>query len=137
MSMRQFVTFRVDGRLLGLDIKSVREINRALDITLLHQDQAHIRGLVNLRGQVVVIFDLAVCLGWAPRPITDHSHNVLIKNEDVALLVDEIGDVVEAAEEDLAPPPANLGEIASEYVQSVVKLQDDLLVVLAVDRILG
>lgn len=137
LGRRQFVSFRVGRHLLGLDISQVREINRALEITPVQQAPEHVRGLVNLRGQVVVIFDLGILLGLGPRQITEQTHNVLVKGDDVALMVDRIADVVEAEDADVAAPPANMDTIAVNYVRSVVKLRGDLLVVLDVEKILG
>jgi len=135
--VQQFVTFRVDGRLLGLAIDQVREINRVLDIVPVRRSADYVRGVMNLRGQVVVVLDLGARLGLGPMTIGPGSHNVLLKQEEVALLVDEIGDVVEVEPPALSPPPANLGGIAGEFIQEVAKLPDGLLAVLDVAKVLG
>jgi purine-binding chemotaxis protein CheW len=137
MGTRQFVTFRLNDQLLGMDIALIREINRVLDITPVHNVREHITGLVNLRGQIVVIFDLGIRLGMGSQEVTDDSHSVVLKQEDVAFLVDSIGDVVTAEENDIEPPPANLSGIASDYLESVVKLDQEIMAVLAVDKILA
>ena len=76
---KQFVTFRIDGDLLGLDVLRVREINRILDITPVASAPDYVRGLVNLRGQTVTVFDLGIRLGLTPRFITEESHNVVLE----------------------------------------------------------
>ena len=137
MTGGQFVTFRVADRLLGLDIRRVREINRMLDITPVQHARPHVRGLVNLRGQIVTVFDLGVRLGLGPQAITGDTHNVVLKADEVGLLVDAVGEAVEASESEMESPPANLGPIAGGYIESVVKRRDELLVILSVEKILA
>lgn len=137
MSINQFVTFKIGDNLLGINILDVREINRILDITPVQHTPDYVRGLVNLRGQTVTVFDLGVRLGLPPREITSESHNVILKSEPVGFLVDSIGDVVNADETEIKPPPANIGKIESEFVEAVVKQDKELLVVLSATKILG
>ena len=137
MSTRQFVTFRLDDRLLGMDILKVREINRMVDVTPVPHAADYIRGLVNLRGQTVTVFDLGIRLGLGPREIRGTTHNIILKGGSIGLLVDGIGDVTEAREAQMERPPANLQGIGVEFIDSVVKLKDELLVILSSDSILA
>ena len=136
MNSRQFVTFRVDDYLLGIDILKVREINRVLEITPVQHAREHIRGLINLRGQTITVFDLGVRLGLTHRKITEESHNIILKSDLVGLLVDSIGDVVEARKHIIENPPANVGEIEGKFIEGIVTLRDELLVVLSAEKIL-
>lgn len=135
--MRQFVTFKVEGHLLGVEIGQVREVNRVLSGTPVQHARPHVMGLVNLRGQIVTLFDLGLRLGLGPRRLGPGTHNVVLKREDVGLVVDEIGEVMEVDGADLEGPPANLGGLAREFVSQVAKLKDGLLVVLDVQKILA
>lgn len=137
MEARQFVSFKLAGRLMGLDIRQVREINRALDITPVQHAQPHVRGLLNLRGQIVTVFDLGQRLGLGPQEITVETHNVVLKDDEVALLVDAVGEAVEVPQDQIEGPPANPGGLADGFIQEVVKLHDDLLVILSVEKILA
>jgi purine-binding chemotaxis protein CheW len=147
--MTQFATFRVAERLLGMDLLTVREILRPLDITPVPRAAPHIRGLLNLRGQVVTIIDLSVCLGLEPVTMTDRSHIVILKTQQelgaahrnglegykgptdlVGLLVDAIEDVAEADESALEPPPANLNEAEERLLSGVHRTDHGLLVLL-------
>jgi len=136
VGMRQFVTFRLDDRLVGIDILKVREINRALDITPVQHAPAYVRGLVNLRGRAVTVFDLGIRLGLSRREITGNSHNIILKQDDIGLMVDGIGDVEEVDEEVTEGPPANLSGIGADFIECVVKMQGELLVVLSPEKIL-
>ena len=136
MEFRQFVTFRIDDHLLGIDVLKVREINRISDITPIPHTPEFVRGLVNLRGQTVAVFDLGVRLGLPPRSITRESHNVVLKNDLLGLLVDSIGDVLQCEAGEVETPPANVGNIEGRFIEGVVKLRDELLVILSALKII-
>lgn len=136
MGKKQIVTFRVDDCLVGLDILEVREINRFLDITPVQHAPEYVLGLMNLRGQMVTVFDLGVRLGLTPREISSESHNVILKNEPVGLLVDAIGEVVQAEGHEIEAPPANLHDIEGEFIAGVLELVDGVLVILSAEKLL-
>jgi len=132
----QFVTFRIDDYLLGIDVLTVREINRVLDITPVQHAPEYVRGLANLRGQTITVIDLGTRLGLGPRKIGEESHNIVLKLDAVGLLVDSVGDVVEIRVHDIEPPPANVGGIQKQFVGAVAQLQEELLAILSAEKIL-
>ncbi len=136
MGKSQFITFRLDDTLAGIDILHVREINRVLEITPVQHAREYVRGLVNLRGSTVTVFDLGLRLGLAKRRITSESQNIILKKDAVGLLVDKIGDVVETENDEIQMPPANIGGLESRFITGVVRLADELLIVLSSDKIL-
>ena len=136
MNTKQFVTFTIDDDLLGIDVLMVREINRVLDITPVPKAPGYVRGLVNLRGQTVTVFDLGIRLGLPLRKISEESHNVVLKNDPVGLLVDSIGNIVRCNELEVEPPPANVSNIEGRFIEGVVKLNHELLVILNTEKIL-
>lgn len=133
---KQFVSFRIDTNLMGIDILHVREINRALDITPVQHAPEYVKGLVNLRGQTVTVFDLGVRLGLAARRITEQTHNIIFKKDSVGILVDDISDVVSVDMMEIESPPANLAGIDTAYVEGVIKLSQELLVIISSEKIL-
>ncbi len=136
MATKQFVTFRINGDLLGMDVLRVREINRILDITPVPRAPVYVRGLVNLRGQTLTVFDLGIRLGLAPRAVTEESHNVVLKQQLVGLLVDSIGNIVQCDELDIERCPANACGIEAKFIDGVVKLEDELLIILRSEKLL-
>lgn len=156
MSTRRFSTFLLGEQLFGIDILYVREINKNLDITHVQHAPAYIRGLVNLRGQIVTVMDLNQLLGQAQQHISETSYNVILKTDHelasireredrddintvgdiVSFLVDDIGDVVTVDHEEISPPPANIGTVDSKYLSGVVKLDNTLMAVIRVDKVL-
>ncbi|MBU0992236.1 MAG: chemotaxis protein CheW [Proteobacteria bacterium] len=136
MAISQFITFNIMDHLVGIDIKDVREINRILEITPVQHAPDYVRGLINLRGNTVTVFDLAVRIGFGKRDITEESHNIILKKDAVGLIVDNIGDVIEADENEIEIPPANLKGMKSRFVEGVKKLNENLLVILSASKII-
>lgn len=147
--MSLYATFHCKDRLFGLEILTIREIIRGLDITAVPRSAAHIRGLINLRGQVVTILDLAARLGMEPTELSDQSHIVVLKtgsdgavtgipSDPVGFLVDAIGDVVDADLSAMEAPPANLADQDDRFLSGVVQTDAGLLVLLNLrDLLLG
>jgi len=135
---KQFSTFVVDRLLFGVEVAKVQEVIRYQEMTRVPLAPPVVKGLINLRGQIVTAIDLRRRLGLRDRGATDLPMNVVIRHEDgaVSLLVDEIGDVLEVEEEAFEPPPATLAAEARELTFGVYKLPDRLLIALCTDKLL-
>jgi purine-binding chemotaxis protein CheW len=135
-STRSVCTFLVSGLCLGIEVSTMREVLRAQTLTRVPRAPREVRGLMNLRGQIVTAVDLAerLRLPRANRPAA--AMNVIVQTKDgpVSLLVDEIGDVVEVGAAEAEPPPANLRPEVRELILQVYKLRDGLLLLLDVDK---
>lgn len=134
--MRQFVSFRIDDLLMGIDILKVREVNMLLNITPVQHAPDFVRGLINLRGQTVIVFDLGVIMGMPMRTLTDESHNLILKEDDVGLLVDNIGEIIDVFDNEIEILPANMDISTGKYVESVVKLENELMMIISTEKIL-
>ena len=134
----EFATFHVGRLLLGIDIRQTEEINRQLDLTPVPHAPACVRGVVNLRGEVVTVLDLRNILGLEPLALSAASRNVVVRNESeqVGLLVDRVADVVTVHPEEMEPPPANVSGVSGRFFKGVYKLESALLVVLDVETVL-
>jgi purine-binding chemotaxis protein CheW len=95
-----------------------------------------VRGLINLRGQIVTAVDLRRRLELPDRAAGDLPVNVVVRTEDgaVSLLVDEIGDVLEVPAEAFERPPETLRGTARELIRGTYKLDGRLLLILDIDR---
>jgi purine-binding chemotaxis protein CheW len=151
MATRSFATFLLNGQMFGIDILLIREINRQLDMTAVPHAPNYIKGLLNLRGQVVTLLDLNRRLGLCATEVNETSHNIILKTnqelqtmgsslqtapDKVGLLIDDIQDVVIVSESDLEPPPANIGKIDGQFLSSVIKQPDHLISVLSIEKLL-
>ena len=95
-----------------------------------------VRGLINLRGQIVTAIDLRRRLELHDRPADQLPVNVVVHTDDgaVSLLVDEIGDVLEVPEKAFERPPETLQGTARELIRGAYKLEDRLLLILDTER---
>jgi purine-binding chemotaxis protein CheW len=141
---RRLCTFYIDGERYGIDILTVREIQRGSSVTPAHGADPCVRGLVNLRGQVVTVIDPAIRMGRAPRELGRVSRLVILKtnaelppldvgelrtgDDRVGLCVDRIGDVFSADEGVLDPvPPAADGTGQDGLLSGVIQRPGEVI----------
>jgi purine-binding chemotaxis protein CheW len=133
----QFCTFHVGDLFLGIEVERVQEVIRDSDITPVPTAPPSVRGLINLRGQIVTAIDLGTLFGIADRE--GESSTVLVLDAGSALLsfvVDRAGDVVEVNDESFEKPPDTLKGAARRLIRGTYKLQKKLLLVLNVEHAL-
>lgn len=132
----QYCTFYVDGHYFGLDVLKVQEVIRFQQMTRVPLAPPVVRGLINLRGQIVTAIDLRRRLELKDRPAEDLPVNVVVQTDDgaISLLVDEIGDVVEVQEKLFERPPDTLKGTARELIRGAYKLELGLLLILDMER---
>lgn len=132
----QFCTFYLNDLYFGVEVMNVQEVLRYQQMTPVPLAPPTVRGLINLRGQIVTALDLRRRLELPPRGTEELPMNVVVRSDDgaVSLLVDEIGDVIEVSEDIFESPPESLQGVARELVTGVYKLQEELLLVLDTQR---
>jgi purine-binding chemotaxis protein CheW len=133
---RQYCTFYVAGHYLGLDVLKVQEVIRYQEMTRVPLAPPVVRGLINLRGQIVTAIDLRRRLELEDRAADQLPVNVVVHTDDgaVSLLVDEIGDVLKVSEKLFEHPPETLKGTARELIRGAYKLTDRLLLILDTER---
>ncbi len=136
---KQFCTFFVGGHYFGVPVLDVQEAIRYQEMTSVPLSSSVVSGLINLRGQIVVAFDLRRRLELPPRSDGAKPMNVVVRHLDgvVSLLVDEIDDVVETDEVTFEPAPATLKGVAREVILGAYKLKNRLLLVLDIEKVLS
>src|ERR1700722_5426187 len=133
---QQFCTFYVDRQFFGVPVQQVQEVIRYQEMTRVPLVPRVIRGLINLRGQIVVAIDLRRRLNAPERPEEQLPMNVVVRTADgaLSLLVDEIGDVLDVQEETFERPPETLQGIARELVLGVHKPPSGLPLILDTEK---
>jgi purine-binding chemotaxis protein CheW len=128
----QFCTFYLDKLLFGVELQGVQEVIRNLEMTQVPLAPGVVRGLINLRGQIVTAVDLRQRLALKPAPANCLPMNVVVRSEDgaVSLLVDEIGDVAEVEATAFERAPETLTGPVRAMILGVYKLDGRLLHVL-------
>jgi purine-binding chemotaxis protein CheW len=136
---RQFCTFLVDGLYFGIEVLLVQEVIRFQEMTRVPLAHPAIKGLINLRGQIVTAIDLRRRLDLPDRLPGSLPMNVVVRTADgaVSLLVDEIGDVVNVEPGAFERSPETLSGIARELISGVCKLKERLLLVMDTEKAVG
>lgn len=131
LSNLQFVTFSCDGKNCGVEIMAVREIRSWAPVTGVPDQPNSVRGVLDIRGEIVQIYDLSSMLGGARTQESD-SHVVLIvsiEENRIGLLVDSVSDIISVAAKDMRPPPPN-GSGATGVMTGMAKYEDRLFSIL-------
>jgi purine-binding chemotaxis protein CheW len=134
----QLGTFYVGDLFVGIEIEKVQEINRRTDMVPAPGAPPQVRGVVNLRGEVVTVLDLRWVLGLPTVEVSPQSRNVVTHadGELIGLLVDRVADIVSISNTDISPAPPNL-DIDSEFVRGVYRTKKEILLVLKLERVLA
>lgn len=135
----QFATFTVNGLCFGVELCAVQELIRFQDMTPVPLSPSAVRGLINLRGQIVIAVDARRALGLPERPLDQQPMNVVLRSEDgcTSLLVDGIGDVISVMDSRQVHPPENIPLTLRQKVLKVIQLPDNLLLIPDLVQVLG
>jgi purine-binding chemotaxis protein CheW len=135
-TVRQLCTFYLDEFCFGVDVQKVQEVIRYQEMTRIPLAPPIVRGLINLRGQIVTAIDMRRRLGLAGLPDGKLPMNVVIRTDGgpVSLLVDEIGDVLEVDVDSYERPPETLRGQFRDLIEGAYKLSDRLLLILNSER---
>ncbi|MDX2226804.1 MAG: chemotaxis protein CheW [Verrucomicrobiae bacterium] len=138
-SQQPYCTFYLGPYLFGVGVGEVQEIIRHQPITRVPLSHPVFSGLINLRGAIVTTIDLRRRFELEDRPAGALPMNVIVRYGEmpVSLLVDRIGDVVEAGAETFEPPPDTLTGEARALIRGTYKLRESLLLVLDINKTCG
>jgi purine-binding chemotaxis protein CheW len=133
----QYCTFKVDHLLIGIEVWRVQEVIRAQPMTFVPLAPKEVRGLINLRGQIVTAIDMRLWLGLAERSDGRPLMNAVMRlnDEAISLLVDEAGEVVEPPLSTYEPVPSTASDQIRTLFSGTYKLDGALLLVLDTDAI--
>jgi purine-binding chemotaxis protein CheW len=139
-SLPQMVSLRCGSVTFALPIATVREIVMVPEITPVPETGRFVRGIINLRGRILPVLDLAPRLGLGTGP-TPPDGRILVVEHDrehpIGLLVDDASEVLRVPDEAISPPPELTSGGSSGAVRGVARLPDRLLLVLDLDKVLA
>ncbi len=139
----QYLTFFVNNENLAINIDEVKEIIEITNITHVPMTPDYIKGVINLRGNVVPVIDLSARLSNKTCDISKRSCIVLVEistaagKQNVGMLVDQVSEIVEISIENIQSVPEFGGEIRTEFIQAMGRIGDDFIILLEVNNILS
>ena len=133
----QYSTFYVADYLYGIPVTRVQEIVKPMEMATVPLSENHVRGLINLRGQVTTAIGLRELFG-IETPTPEAQMNVVCKAEGqlISLQVDRIGDVMDVEESWFEDNPQTIPERTKRYLSGVYKVKGKLLSILDIDKIM-
>ncbi len=136
----QLVVFAIGSEEFGVEIMNVQEIIRMTNITKIPQAPPYIRGIINLRGRIIVVVNLNVVMGMEIKEQDENTRIIVasIGETVMGFVVDSVSEVIRLPRKNVEPAPAMIaGRIGTEYVLGVGKLDNRLLILLNLDKILS
>jgi purine-binding chemotaxis protein CheW len=138
---QQICTFYLNGSYFGIEIEDVQEIIRQPSLTRIPLAPPEICGLINLRGQIIPVVDLACRLALRATSCAidvETAYNIIVHTieDTVSFIVDDIGDVLHCSSTAFEPPPSNLHPQMRAFLKGTYKLDQDFLLVLNTAKIL-
>lgn len=135
----QLVTFTIAHEEFGMDILKVQEIIRTLEITRVPRAPVFVEGVINLRGKVIPIIDLRRRFGMESKPHDKDTRIIVIEINGmiVGFVVDSVSEVLRIPASTVEPPPSIVSGIDSEYISGVGKLDNRLLIMIDLDKLLS
>jgi len=135
----QLVSFNIGDEEFGVDILHVQEINRMLEVTRVPRVREYVDGVINLRGKVIPIVDLRCRFGMERREHDKHTRIVVVElsGRVIGFVVDAVREVLRIPRRVTEPPPPLVGSVHEEFITAVGKLEDRLLILLDLEKVLG
>lgn len=135
---RELISFRIGAQEFCVDIMAVREIRGWTVATALPKSPSFVRGVINLRGAVLPIVDLAARLGFDATQATDR-HVIIVAQiggQTVGLLVDAVSDILSITDDVIQPTPDVASEVAKTFVRGLLAVDGRMISLVGLDHIL-
>jgi purine-binding chemotaxis protein CheW len=134
----QLVSFKIANEEFGIDILNVQEINKMTQVTKVPNSPEFVEGVINLRGRVIPVVNLRVKMDLPNREYDKDTRIIVVDltGKTVGFLVDSVSEVLRIPRNIMEPPPSIVAGINSNYITAVGKLEDRLLILLDLDKIL-
>lgn len=137
----KFVTFKLDEEVYALDINQVREVLDIIAITKVPQTPKFVRGVINLRGNVVPVVDLKLKFGMAETEKTVDTRivitEIIVDGEAtvVGALADSVREVLELEPSEIGPAPRIGTRLKTEFIRGMGRKNDEFIIILDIDRV--
>lgn len=135
----QLVSFNLANEVFGIEITKVREIILIGTITRVPQTPDYVKGLINLRSTVIPVIDLRIRFGLPVGELTEESRIMVVNlgAKTVGIVVDSVSEVLRVSKSQIAPAPPMVTGKGREYLNGLVKLENQLLMLLDIEKILN
>jgi len=139
----KYLTFALAQEEYGLEILKVREIIGYIDVTAVPQMPPHVKGVINLRGQVIPVVDLRAKFGMETADVTDETCIIVVeiahttRTFSTGIVVDRVQEVLDIRGQDIEEPPHFGSAVRTDFILGMGKVADTVKILLDIDKVLG
>ena len=135
----QLVSFKLSDETYGIEITKIREIILVGQITRVPETPHYIKGLINLRSSVIPVIDLRSRFSLAENELTQDSRIMVLNvgRRTIGIIVDSVNEVLRVSQDQISPAPPTVASLGNQYMTGLVRLEEQLLILLDVDRLFG
>ncbi len=139
----KYLTFALAQEEFGLEILKVREIIGYMAITAVPQTPCHVKGVINLRGQVIPVVDIRSLFGMETKEITDETCIIVVEiNQSkraftTGVIVDKVSEVLDIAAEDIEDAPQLGDALDTDFILGMGKVNNSVKILLNIDKVLN
>ncbi len=142
-AVTKYLTFLVNSETYGSDVDRIKEIIEYSTVTRVPLTPKYLRGVINLRGNVVPVVDLAVRLGKETNKVGKRTCIIIVEMQsddevvEIGFVVDEVDEVMDLTEEQIAMAPQFGTDIRPDFISGMGKLYDRFVVLLQLEEVLS
>ncbi len=141
----QYLTFMLQDEIFGLSIQPIKEITDYGKITPIPMVPSHVRGVINLRGNVVPVIDLPALFGWGSSVVNKRSCIVIVEIETggddgvmvVGIVIDSVSEVLDIPTADIGAPPSFGAKVRTDFICGMGKVGEGFIVILNASKVLS
>ena len=139
----KYLTFALGHEEYGLEILKVREIIGYMEITAVPRMPDYVKGVINLRGQVIAVVDLRSKFGMPSAEKTDETCIIVVeirsggRRMNTGIIVDRVSEVLNIADENIEDPPALGASVSTDFIVGMGKIGNTVKILLDIDKVLG
>ena len=137
-AVRDILLFEIAGTICGIDVLMIQEVRKDFEITPVPLAPEYVAGVMNLRGEIATVFNLALKLGVQSDRDIKQSKVIVLKNisgEFQGLLVDDIADVMQISSSEINNSPGHMTTLKQEFVEGICRQDEDLVALLRLEAI--
>jgi purine-binding chemotaxis protein CheW len=138
----KYLTFALGAEEYGLEILKVREIIGYMDITAVPQTPSHVKGVINLRGQVIPVVDLRAKFGMEAVEVTDETCIIVVeisqrqRKFSTGIVVDRVQEVLDIDGSDIEEAPQFGASVDTDFILGMAKIGESVKILLDIDKVL-
>ena len=139
----KYLTFALGREEYGLEILKVREIFGIMDITAVPRMPSHVRGVINLRGQVIAVVDLRAKFGMEPTPKTEQTCIIVVeivrdgRKLNTGIIVDKVSEVLSITADNIEEVPSFGDTVKTDFILGMGKIEQSVKILLDIDKVLS